>query len=291
MKKGLIGAITLGVVFLIAIITLGICTTKIPAGYVGVVYSMSGGVEEGVLTQGWHLVGPTKHITTYTIGLEQSYLTSGKQGDSPDDESFTASSSEGKAILIDMTFTYQFDSERVSGVFSRFKGQSGKEVRDGFIKPNIVSWTKEVIARYKVSDILGSERANINAALSEYLAKKFDSYGILISNASLINLEVDEKTQAAINEKIEAQQKQETQRIANQTNIDRAEAEATVQKTEAQANADAILIEAKAQAEANDILAKSLTPELIESQKIEKWKGDVPTVQGNGVSTIIDLSE
>lgn len=64
-----------------------------------------------------------------------------------------------------MTFTYQYKPESVTTVYSQFKGQSGQEVRDSFIKPNIISWTKEVLAKYKVSDILGSERANVNIAL------------------------------------------------------------------------------------------------------------------------------
>ena len=89
------------------------------------------------------------------------------------------------------------------------------------IQNNIISWTKKVVANYKVSDILGSERANVNAALTDYLNKKFEPYGIAISNVSLINISVDEKTQEAINAKITAQQAAETQEINNQTAINK----------------------------------------------------------------------
>ena len=147
--------------------------TKVPAGYVGVKYNMNGGVEGDVLDQGWHFKSPTVKVTLYTVGIEQSYLTSGKNGDSPDNDSFSASSSEGKSIQIDLTYTYNYQHDKVSEVFTKFKGQSGKTVRDSFIKPNIISWTKEVIARYKVSDVLGEKRADVNAALTKYLADKF----------------------------------------------------------------------------------------------------------------------
>lgn len=83
-------------------------------------------------------------------------------------------------MQIDLTFTYQYSPDKVADLFTRFRGQSGKEVRDSFIKPNIISWTKEVVANYKVSDILGSERANVNTALTDYLNKKFEPYGIAI---------------------------------------------------------------------------------------------------------------
>lgn len=292
MKKGALGGIVLAVIIVIVLILGIMCTTKVPAGYVAVQYSMNGGVKDGVLSQGWHIVPPTVKTTLYSVGLEQSYLTSGKNGDSENDESFSASSSEGKAITIDLTFTYQYQSEDVTAVFTRFKGQSGKEVRDSFIKPNIVSWTKEVIARYKVSDILGSERANVNLALSEYLGEKFEQYGITISNVSLINVEVDQETRDAINAKITAQQNAETQAINNKTAIDKAEADAQVKRTTAQAEADAKLIQAEAEAEANKLLNSSLSNKVLYRDYITKWDGKLPNyMAGDGSTSIMIPSD
>lgn len=278
MKKGFLGGIVLAVLIIFGVIMTALCTTRVPAGYVAVQYNMNGGVKDEVLTQGWHVVSPTTKTTLYTIGIEQSYLTAGENGDSKGDESFTASSSEGKAMTIDLTFTYQYQTENVTNIFTKFKGQSGKEVRDSFIKPNIVSWTKEVIARYKVSDVLGEERANINLALTEYLAEKFENYGITISNVSLINIDVDEETRQAINAKITAQQNAETQAINNQTNIEKAEAEAKVKLTQAQAEADAKKIQAEAEAEANELLQKSLTDKILRQEYIDKWNGELPEI-------------
>lgn len=278
MKKGFLGGIVLAVLIVFGVIMTALCTTRVPAGYVAVQYNMNGGVKDEVLTQGWHVVSPTTKTTPYTIGIEQSYLTAGENGDSKGDESFTASSSEGKAMTIDLTFTYQYQTENVTNIFTKFKGQSGKEVRDSFIKPNIVSWTKEVIARYKVSDVLGEERANINLALTEYLAEKFENYGITISNVSLINIDVDEETRQAINAKITAQQNAETQAINNQTNIEKAEAEAKVKLTQAQAEADAKKIQAEAEAEANELLQKSLTDKILRQEYIDKWNGELPEI-------------
>ena len=92
---------------------------------------------------------------------ESPYLTKEEKGDSKSDDSFTASSAEGKALDIELTYTYQYKPENVAEVFVRFKGQSGTEVKDSFIKPNIISWSKEVIAKYNVADILGAEKANV----------------------------------------------------------------------------------------------------------------------------------
>lgn len=266
----------------VAAIVIGgrMCMTRVPAGYVAVQYEWRGGIKDKVLGQGWHILPPTIDTTLYTIGLEQSYLTAGENGDSKSDESFTASSKEGKSMKIDLTYTYQYRKENVVNVFNRFKGQSGKEVRDNFIKPNIISWTKEVTARYAVSDIIGAERASVNEALTEYLSEKFEKYGITVSNVSLINVDVDKETKKAINAKITAQQDAQTQEIKNQTAIDKANAKA-----------QAKIIEAEAEAKANKIISDSITDELLKQKKIDKWDGKLPKVQGNATTAIIDSGD
>lgn len=275
-----IGAIFSAILIIVCIIFCCSCITTVPAGYVAVQYNINGGIQDDILTQGWHFVSPGIKTTCYTIGLEQSYLTSGSQGDSKNDESFSACSSEGKDIKIDLTFTYQFDQNNVPQVFKYFKGKDGTNVRDSFIKPNIISWTKEVIARYKVADILGSQRAAINTALTEYLSEKFAPYYIIVSNVSLINIDVDAETAQAINNKITAQQNAETQAINNQTNVDRAKAEAEVRRMNAQGEADALLIEANARAEANNIVKASLSTAVLQSEWISRWNGQLPTYTG-----------
>ena len=106
--KGKIGAIILGIVMVFCLIACIVCLEKIPAGYVGVVYNMNGGVDGEVLTQGWHLVAPTKKVTQYSIGIEQSYLTAEDKGDSPKDESFNIPTSDGKTVRVNIEFSYRF---------------------------------------------------------------------------------------------------------------------------------------------------------------------------------------
>ena len=315
MNKGIIGAIVSGAGLFVSIIILLLMMEKVPAGYVGIVYDMNGGVSEEVLTQGWHVVAPTKKVTLYSIGIEQSYLTSGKDGDSADDDSFEVPTSDGKGLRVDLTFTYRYDPERVAQLFTRFKGQSGKEVRNSFIKPNIISWVKEVTAKYPVTEILGEERANLNIAVSEYVREKFDPYGIIVENTSLINIDADEETRAQVQRRVnaiqelelaqtekktaqvkadqekevaltKAQQDKETAIILAEQEKETATINAEKAKIDAEAKAEATRIKASAEAEANRMIAESLTPELIEQKKIEKWNGDVPKVSGSAASIV-----
>lgn len=303
-NKGFIGGIILGIIIVCGVICGFLCAKKVPAGYVGIVYSMNGGISDDILTQGWHIVSPTKEVTMYSVGIEQSYLTSGEEGDSKRDDSFEVPTSDGKGLTVDLTFTYRYDQDKVTSLFTRFKGQSGKEVRNSFIKPNIISWVKEVTARYPVTEILGDERANINIAVSEYVHEKFLPYGIIVDNVSLINIDADDDTRAAVQRKVTAQQELELAQIEQKTakiqaNKDKevaliaaeqekevAEINAEKAKIKAKGDADAVLIRAEAEANANQKIAESLTNELIEKQKIDKWNGNVPVVQGEGMPII-----
>ena len=306
MSKGLIGGIVSGVLIIIGLVVGFACAEKVPAGYVGIVYSMNGGISDEVLTQGWHIVSPTKEVTLYSIGIEQSYLTSGENGDSKGDDSFEAPSSDGKGLKVELTFTYRYDANQIADLFTRFKGQSGKDVRDSFIKPNIISWVKEVTAKYPVTEILGDERANLNIALSEYIHDKFAPYGIIIENVSLIDIDADDETRSSVQRKVNAQQELELAQIEQKTANVQAQKDKDVAliaaeqekevaainaekaKIKAEGDAEAIRIKAEADAEANKKIAESLTQELIESQRIDKWNGEVPYISGES-TPIIDL--
>lgn len=298
MKKGKVGAIILAVALVLGLVCCVTCLERVPAGYVGVVYNMNGGVDGEILTQGWHLVSPTKKVTTYSIGLEQSYLTSEDKGDSKEDESFNIPTSDGKTVRVDLEFSYRFDESRVADTFVTFKGKDGETIKDTFIKPKVVAWTQEVSANYPVTDIFGDQRTAINAELDTYLREKFDHYGIIIDTVNFTNISVDDETAAAIQKKVTAQQELELATIEAQTAKVQAEKEKEVAQIaaekaiiEAQANADALQIAAEAEAEANRKIAASLTPELIEKIKYEQWNGELPTVSGAGAIVSIDGME
>lgn len=304
MTKGKLGAIVLAIAMVLALILCLMCLTKIPAGYVGIVYNIRDGVSDEVLSQGLHLVAPTKKVTTYSIGIEQSYLTAENKGDSKKDESFNIPTSDGKTVKVNLEFSYRFNADEVANTFVQFKGRSGEEIKDTFIKPKVIAWTQEVSARYPVTDIFGDKRTEINNELDVYLKDKFAPYGIIIDTVNFTNIEVDEETAEAIQKKVTAQQELELANIEAETAKVQAEKEkevaliaaaqqketaaieAEAAKIKAEAEAEVLRIEAEAEAEANLKIAQSLTVELIEKIKIEKWNGDVPNVQGSSTPII-----
>ena len=293
--KGMVGAVVSAVAIIGIIVGLFVCTEKIPAGYVGVVYNMNGGVEDEVLTQGFRVVAPTKKVTLYSIALEQSYMTDGDQGDSPDDESFEIPTKEGASLDVDVAFSYSFELTEVPQTFTRFRGQSGKEILKSFIKPKMQAWIKEITPDFAMIDIVSKQRGMVNATLTEKLKERFAKYGIVIDNVALADVRPDEETDKAIKEKIKAQEALETAKVTAEkdkveANRDKEVAEINAEKAkiEAQGKADARKIEAEGEAAANKMISDSLSDKLIENKKIDKWKGDVPKVQGSSAN-IVDV--
>ena len=296
MKKGFLGSIGLAVIIVAGLLCVAKCSVRVPAGYVAVEYKMNGGISNDTLSQGWHLISPTVKTSLYSIGIEQSYLTSEDKGDSPKDESFKTPTADGKQLLVDLEFSYKFDQDQVADVFTRFKGQSGESVKNTFIKPKMKAWTQEVTAKYPVTDVFGDKRQELNEALDTYLKKKFEPYGIIIDTVNFTSISTDDETQAAIQKKVNAQQELELANIEAKTakvqaDKEKAAIEAEQAKITAEGKAEATRIKADAEAEANKKIAESLTPELIEKQKIDKWNGDVPKVQGGNAATIVDAGE
>ena len=293
---GKVGGIVTG--FIIALLVIGgfMCTEKIPAGYVGVVYNMNGGVEDEVLTQGWKFVSPTKKVTKYSIALEPSYMTADKQGDSPDDESFEIPTKEGASLETDVAFSYSYKLEEVPKTFTRFRGQDGKAILKSFIKPKMQAWIKEITPEFSMMEIVSTKRGVVNAALTERLRERFEPYGIVIDNIALADVRPDDETARAITEKIQAQEALEKAKVNAEkdkvdANRDKEVAEINAEKAriEAQGKADAKLIEANAEAEANKMIAESLTDKLNENTKIKKWNGVVSYITGNA-TPIIDMT-
>lgn len=306
-KNGRVGGVVIGIILILAIIGLILFTTKIPAGYAGIVYNMNGGIEENVRHQGWSIVSPTKTVTKYTVAREQSYMTKDKRGDSEDDESFEIPTREGASLEVDVAFGYTFDINRLPDTFNRFRGQDGKEILDTFIKPTMQGWIKEITPRYGMIEIVSKQRGEVNAALTEEMQKRFDKYGIIIDTVTLTDVRPDEDTDKAIKKKIRAQEELETAKVTAETEKVNAEKDKAVALINAEKEKEAAAIEAekakikaegaaaaretesKAEAEAIKRISDALTANYNEYVHNTKWNGAMPQFVGGNADAIFDM--
>lgn len=297
MKKGTIGATFFGFILIIGIICLFMCLVRVPNGYVGVVYNMSGGIQEDYLTQGFKFISPTEKVQNFTVSNEQLILTQDERDGSETDESFKVATADDASISISFQMSYRFMEDRVVDTYKRFKGMDGEDIVNKRVRTVLKSKVSEITTDYSMMAIYSGNRNEINGKITDYLNEEFsDMYGIEVIDASIIDVHPDEKLREAIDNRVQALQEkqqaeaeQEKVKVEAQTKLIQAENEAAIKVKQAEAEAETIRIAAEAEADANRKIAESLTPELIEKQKIEKWKGDVPQVQGSSAN-IVDLT-
>lgn len=265
-KSGCLGAVVAALVAIVGLFCVIFCIEKIPVGYEGVVYSMSGGVEDKTLGQGWHLVSPTKRVKEFTIGNEQLILTKDKREDSKEDESFKVATSDDASISISFQMSYRYKSEDLVNTYKKFKGMDGEDIVEKRVKAVLRSKVSEVTTVYSMMDIYSGNRSEINNKITEYLNEEFgEAYGIEVLDASIIDVHPDDKLQETIDARVKAVQEKQ-QAIAEQEKV---KVEAETKKIKAENDAAIKVLEAEAEAEANRVIAASITEELIQMKEAE----------------------
>lgn len=202
-------------------------------------------------------------------------------GTSTKNQAIYAESKESIGFSVGMNCSAQIytEDDAVKFLYS-YNNKTLEQIMDSEIRARVESKFVEECAKYSLNEILVNKEQIMNT-VREDVTNYFGDKGITITVLGMkdgIEYE-DEAIQTAINEKFSSEQKLVTQENNNKVIVSKAEAEAEAQR-----------IAAEAEADANKKIAESLTPELIEKQKIEKWKGDVPQVQGSA-TPIINMSE
>ena len=267
-----------GILALAVAVTAMICLERIPVGYVGVVYSMNGGVQDELLTQGFHFVSPTKKVKEFTVGNEQLVLTKDERDGSKGDDSFMVSTADNANISVSFQMSYRFRQADVVDTYKKFRGMSGEDIVVNRVRTVLKAKISEVTTFYTMMDIYSGDRGKINAEITRFLNDKLgEEYGIEVIDASIIDVHPDAQLQQTIDDRVKAMQKkqqaeaeQETIKVQNETKI-----------MEAEAAAKAKQIEAEAEAKANKTISESITDALLKQMEMEaRMAHGWVTVQG-----------
>ena len=274
-----------GVIIALAVIAGGVyCAlslTKVGQGEVGVVYSMKGGVKEDTLGPGFHFVGPFDKVSDFPVSQQQLVLSNNAADfnkEKLDQDTHVDAPADGGMVKMNMTINYNFIPEKVTSLYERFNGMEGDQIVESKVKNSILAYIKEVTPQFSVMDIYSDKRAEVGYAITEYLNSKLnEEYGINVSSALVIDVQLDEELQAKVQAKEQAKQDAEKAELDKQTALAQGEAA----KAKAEADKAVTITNAEAEAEANRIKAASITDELIRMTEAEARKehGWV-TVQG-----------
>ena len=249
-------------IILIVVIVLLNSFTIVKAGHTGVILTF-GKVNETVLQEGIHLKLPfiqtCVEIDNRIVKLEV------------ETEAF---SKDLQSVMTTLAINYRVDTSKSYSIYKNI----GADYEAVLVTPAVNEVLKAITAQYTAEQSV-TNRALISDGLVNGLNEKLNEIGLYVTDVNIINFDFSEAFITAIEEKQVAQQK-----------LLKAETEKQTAITNAEAEAETIKIKAEAEADANRTISESLTDNVIEYKKIEKWDGVLPKVTG-GASTFIDLGD
>ncbi len=238
---------------------------------------------------------------TQEIVYETSDNPDVSQADYTDYQVDTATS-DGQQITARYTVRFRIKPQEAANIVNNLGTES--EVVEKVVKQNSRVWVRTLLRNYTASQLYSGDIREAQDAIASQLRKDFEEEGLELVFFGLRQIGfTDAYKQAVENKQIEAENiitrknQAEQAKYEKERLITQAEAEAERQRLErigvaqgqaesiklkAQAEAEATLLKAQAQAKANELLAKSLTPELIYWQAVVQWSGQYPTVLSSG---------
>ena len=272
----------------IALITAFTTIEVVPAGYVGVVYNLNGGITGETLSQGVSFVSPTKDVKKYPVSNEIYKWSSKANEGGETNDSIRVGSKDGKQITMDIQLSLCVKPEKAPDLYKTYRGRDFDTIVDLEVKPKVKEILNSLCKKEEVFEIYTSKTASISESATEILSKELEKMGIVLKDFSITDVNLDAETQTAL-DKVQAEKlkKAEAQAKAENTLIE-AQANAKALETKSQAEANATLAKAEAQAKANKLLSESITPTLVDYERAKKWDGKQPThVLGNNTSMLI----
>ncbi len=259
------------VVVLLLILLAASSFTTIASGTVGVV-SVFGAVQDEPLTEGLHAVIP--FVTTVTKMNTKTQKV---------EAVCAAASKDLQTISTTIVVNYHVIESQAPQLYASV----GRGYEDIIVVPAIQESVKAVVAQYSAEELI-TKRQLVSTSIADKLEEKIGSFGLAIEVFNITNLEFSE----AFNAAIEAKQTAAQEALKAQQDLNRIKIEAEQKVVNAQAQADATRAQAEAEAYAIEIIQRQLAQSeaYLEYQKIQKWNGQLPQVQGDS-SPIIDLRE
>ncbi|OZI12681.1 hypothetical protein CEW92_05875 [Bacillaceae bacterium SAS-127] len=264
-NRKIIGGTIIAITLALGVLILSMFIEKIPNGYVGVVYSPNGGVQEETLGQGWHLVGLFDKVTMYPVRMQTVNY-----------KDIQVATSDGKNVTVDFAYNYSIQPDKVVDVFNKFGPIPVEQIEESYLKTRLWDAGRKAIAKYSVIDTYGEKSSEAAVNVQNLFSEDIGDLGFAVDNLTLGVPKPDKATQAAIDQRVGAAQELERKQI-----------ELKIAKAEAEKKK----IEAQGIAEYNEIIRKSISKEVIQNKWIEKWDGKMPKATGSNQLIEIPIDE
>lgn len=284
MTKFKLGAIITGVTLILVLAASFTGIKWIGVGNVGIVKHMNGEVTE--LGQGIHWVGWGVAVQEYPTYMQSLVLSDNLKEGGTDNQQWSVGTSDQQELPVNTSLTWKINIKNAPALYQTVGGKDIEYISDSIVKPTMKNVVNKITHRYTWNDIKGAGQAEVTEKINVELAAQLEKVGISIGTFGFTHVGppkgMEQSQQALATAELnvkKAQAEQDKAKIENQTRI-----------LNAQTDAEAAKIKAEGEAAANQLLAKSLTSDLVEYNKVQKWNGVNPTtVLGNGANTLVTV--
>ncbi len=278
-------AIAATVIFFVARNLVGY--TYVQPGYVGIkvkLYGTERGVQDLPIVTGRVWYNPwTEKIYDFPTFLQYKVWTANPNEGGRNDESITFVTRDRIQANVDVSVAYQFMPDKVPELFIKFRS-TPDVIADTYIRSRVRDAFVRMGSELNAMDVLGAGVSTLDADVKNAVDKEMAPLGITFDYVSVIGKprlpqQIQDAIEAALTATQQAQTAQNQVAVAEaqaRQKVAVAEGNANALRAEAQGRADALLTEKQAEAKANQLIAASMTPELIRYLAIQRWKGEVP---------------
>lgn len=195
-------------------------------------------------------------------------------------------SKEGLTIQSEISILYRIKTAELPNILKN----TGLEFQEVVILPVFRSAAADICAKYEAKDMHSNKRSLIEKEIRDRMMEVTESKGFIIESVLMKSISLPPGLARTIEEKMQSEQeaqrmeflkdreKREAERKVlqaegeKQSRIIAAEAQKRILEIEAEGKANALKIEAEAQMKANEMLNKSLTPQVLKAKQIEAFK-------------------
>ena len=280
------GSLTLGILIVAIVLTvLGAGLVFINPDERGVVISALAqkGYRDEPLTPGLHWIVPfAERVQSYSISRQTYTMSSANQeGQVTGDDSIRARTKDGQEVYIDASIIYAVDTAKVIQLHINWQTR----YEDQVVRPAARNAIRDAVSQYGVEEIVSSKRVEMEDLIANSITEKLSQNDLTMVDFLLRDIHFSDEYAAAVEQKqIAEQQAQQAKLVVEQK---KQEAEQARQVAQGQADAaviaakgaaEARVIQAEAEAKANELLAASLSPELVQYQYVLKLSPGVQTM-------------
>lgn len=262
----------IGVVIGFITLILGFSISFVPTGYIGI-RTAYGQIAGNPVSSGLHFHVPFVE-NIHKMNCKQQEMVFDK------DKIWSETSERTEVYAENIVVDYQINAEYGAWIWSNIEEWDTNLVK----RTSVESGLKAAFKQYNDTDV--TDRSKIEKTAKEYIQKslntKYNNQVVTVISVTISNINFSDAYNDAIEKKAQAKLSAEEQAYENQKTIDQAKAEAEKQRIEAEGKAKAKIIEAEAEAEANEKISKSITPEVLQREWIQKWNGKTPSVVSDG---------